>query len=680
MQYGFVTARRHSSQNVGAFRRVAEGHIPSPSAANWEKATVACLVLLTSMLDCLHLPSLNNENTYYATAVKSMLASWHNFFFVAFDSAGFLAVDKPPLGLWAQAASARLFGFSVIGLLLPEIVAGSASVLLLYYLVRRWFGGSAGIVAGAVLALTPIDMVTNRDNIMDSLLVATSLAAAWAVLRASELASFKWLALCAVFLGIGFNIKMLEAYLILPACVLTYLAATRQKSLRRCLGELALFGCIVVGISGAWVVAVDLTPPSTRPYVDSTTANSEMDLVFNYNGIQRLVGQPLYGRASRPTSPSTGPVGPVRLLQPQLGGQVSWLLPLALFGLLAATWQSSPGSSQGGQRRRGASLSMQGRAYLFWVTWLITAGAFFSAAHFFNLYYLVMLSPPIAALVGIGAIALFRSYLGGSLRWWLLPAAVLATGVEQTLILSAHATWHPWLLPLVGVGTISAASVLIVLQTRSPTDVLMDHSGTERMVTGARLAWQIPVRILMASIAGLSLGILLLAPLSWLAASYQPTNEGGFPVSGPIVLSTTVGTSLQTDPRLIAYLETHAHNATFLVATTTVKTAIPIMWATGEPVMALGGYSGYDPILTPARLAAAVQSGRVRLFLLPSANLSTADVARLYPEAVAAGRSFQTQYTNQLTYWVSHRCTAVPPAEWQTDPGLTPLQLFFCDR
>ena len=95
--------------------------------------------------------------------------------------------------------------------------------------------------------------------------------------------------------------------------------------------------------------------------------------------------------------------------------------------------------------------------------------------------------------------------------------------------------------------------------------------------------------------------------------------------------------------------------------------------------MALGGYSGYDPILTPAHLAAEVQSGRVHLFLLPSANLSTADVARLYPEAVAEGRSFQTQYTNQLTYWVSQRCTAVPPAEWQTDPRLTPLQLFFCD-
>lgn len=138
-------------------------------------------------------------------------------------------------------------------------------------------------------------------------------------------------------------------------------------------------------------------------------------------------------------------------------------------------------------------------------------------------------------------------------------------------------------------------------------------------------------------------------------------------------------TSLQTDPRLIAYLEAHAHNAAFLVATSAVQTAIPIMWATGEPVMALGGYSGYDPILTPARLAAAVQSGRVRLFLLPSVNLSTADVARLYPEAVAAGRSFQTQYTNQLTYWVSHLCTAIPPAEWQTHPTLTPLQLFFCD-
>jgi 4-amino-4-deoxy-L-arabinose transferase-like glycosyltransferase len=326
------------------------------------------------------------------------------------------------------------------------------------------------------------------------------------------------------------------------------------------------------------------------------------------------------------------------------------------------------------QRRHG--LTTQNQAYLFWMTWLVTAGAFFSVAQFFNLYYLVILAPPLTAMAGIGTIALIRSYLSDTLRWWLLPAAILATGVEQTIILSAYPAWHPWLLPLVGTGTIAAAALLISLKTMSPEG----PHGRLRPGHGFRSLGADPARSLPAVIAVVSLAILLVAPLSWLAASYQPTNEGGFPLSGPIVISTTAVTDLRTDPRLITYLETHRHNATFLVATVAVQDAIPIIWVTGGPVMALGGYSGYDPILTPAELPGAVRSNRVRFFLLPSSNLTEAEVNVLYPEALADGRSFATRYTNQLSRWVSRTCTAVPPLEWQSTPGLAKLQLFACSN
>jgi 4-amino-4-deoxy-L-arabinose transferase-like glycosyltransferase len=182
----------------------------------------------------------------------------------------------------------------------------------------------------------------------------------------------------------------------------------------------------------------------------------------------------------------------------------------------------------------------------------------------------------------------------------------------------------------------------------------------------------------MAAVAGLALAVLLVAPLSWLAASYQSTNEGGFPVSGPIVLTTSAVTSLRTDPKLIQYLRERSRGATFVVATVSVQTAIPIIWATGEPVMAIGGYSGYDPILTPTSLASEVSSDRVRLFLLPSSNLTAAAAAGLYPEVRSGGQPFQTKYTNQLTRWVSRTCAPVPPLEWQTEPGLTQVQLFSC--
>jgi 4-amino-4-deoxy-L-arabinose transferase-like glycosyltransferase len=604
-----------------------------------------------------------------------MLLSWHNFFFVSFDSAGFLSVDKPPLGLWAMAASARLFGFSVIGLLLPEIAAGSLSVVLLYYLVRRSFGGSAGLLAGVLLAITPINVVTNRDNIMDSLLVATSLASAWAILRAAESGSMKWLVLCALFIGIGFNIKMLEAYLILPACIITYLAATRHRPLRLLLGQLLLFAVILIATSFTWVAVVDLTSAGSRPYVDSTLNNREIDLVFNYNGLQRLLGQPSYGSTTRTVSPATGQPGPLRLFQAELAGQVGWLLPIALFGVLASNWRWKPGGPVS-YRRRGDhnSLHSGGQAYLFWVTWLVTGGVFFSVAQFFNLYYLVMFSPPVAALTGVGVVKLLQRYRSESLRWWLLPAAVLVTGTVQSVILSAHAEWNPWLLPFVELIATFVAALLIGLKTLRPGDSV----GGQAREDGSRPAVAIPVGVIMALVAGLAMAILLVAPLSWLAASYRSTNEGGFPVSGPIVLTTTAVTSLRTDPKLINYLEAHSHDSTFLVATASVQTAIPIIWVTGEPVMAMGGYSGYDPILAPASLARQVRSGRVRLFLLPSTNLTTEEAADLYPKVRSGAQPFQTQYTNQVTRWVSQTCSPVPPAEWQTDPGLTTVQLFYC--
>jgi len=637
----------------------------------WEKAAVICLFLLSTLLDCFHLPAIADGNTYYATAVKSMLLNWHNFFFVAFDSAGYLSVDKPPLGLWAEVASARLFGFSNFSLLLPEIVAGTVSVLLLYYLVRRTFGGPAGILAGTLLALSPINVVTNRDNIMDSLLVATSLAAAWAVLRASETGSFKWLVLCAIFIGVGFNIKMLEAYLIVPACLVTYLTATRGKSLRLRLAQTLLFGFILAGVSFAWVVAVDLTPSSTRPYVDSTLSNSELDLVFNYNGLQRLFGEPLYGKTSRLPSPATGPAGPLRLLQPQLGGQVGWFLPLAVIGLLAASWNRR---RRDNRRQRRHGLTNQNQAYLFWTIWLVTAGSFFSAAQFMNLYYLVMLSPPLAALAGIGTIALIRSYPGNSLRWWLLPGAILITAAEQTIILSGYPTWHPWLVSLVEIATIAAAALLISLKSM-PAEA---PQGRRRPEHGFSRLGAFPFGSLPAIMAVVSPVVLLVAPLFWLAASFHPSNEGGFPLSGPIVISTNAVTDLRTDTRLTTYLQSHRHNATFLVATVAVQDAIPIMWATSEPIMALGGYSGYDPILTPTELAGAVRSNRVRFFLLPSSNLTEAEVKELYPQTLVDEPSFATRYTNQLSRWVSRTCSAVPPLEWQSSPALTELQLFVC--
>src|SRR5581483_8946843 len=277
---GFATTREATAQSA---RRLS--HFFQP----WHRRALVLIALLAAFCDFFQLQRNGYANLYYASAVRSMLESWHNFFFVSFDPGGFVTVDKPPLGFWIQTLSAKIFGFSGFSILLPEALAGVGSVLLLYLLVRRIFGPTAGLLAALFLAITPISVVTNRNNTIDSLLVFTVLLAAYAASRAIERGSLRWLLLCAALVGLGFNIKMLEAYLVVPAFALMYLLGSPVGWMKR-LGHLLLAGLVMLIISFSWVVAVDLAPASARPYVGSSGDNSELSLALGYNGIQRLLG------------------------------------------------------------------------------------------------------------------------------------------------------------------------------------------------------------------------------------------------------------------------------------------------------------------------------------------------------------------------------------------------------
>ncbi|HKT37876.1 MAG TPA: glycosyltransferase family 39 protein, partial [Ktedonobacterales bacterium] len=302
------------------------------------RRALSLILLLAAFCDFYELQRNGYANLYYAAAIRSMLENWHNFFFVSFDPGGFVSVDKPPLGFWIQAASAKLLGFSGFSILLPEALAGVASVGVVYVLVRRIFGAPAGLLAALFLAITPISIVTNRNNTIDSLLVLTVLLGAYAVSRAAEQGSLRWLLLCALLVGLGFNIKMLEAYLVVPAFAAVYLFGAPLRWRTR-LWHLALASAVLLVISLSWVVAVDLTPASARPYVGSSSTNSELELALGYNGLQRLTGVLFGARAGAKSGASAGSSlggpggvgengvpGLFRLLNQQLGGQVSWLL------------------------------------------------------------------------------------------------------------------------------------------------------------------------------------------------------------------------------------------------------------------------------------------------------------------------------------------------------------------
>src|SRR5919202_3604657 len=264
-----------------------KGGTPAASAP-WHRFALAVVLILSAFLNLFRLTNEGYGILYYAAAVKNMLTSWHNFFFVSFDS-GFVSVDKPPLGLWIQAASAYLFGFRGLSLLLPQALAGVLCVALIYYLVRRTFGGVAGLIAALVLAVTPISVATSRSNTMDMLLVLSVLLAAWAFIRAAQSGSLGWLVVGAVMMGLGFNIKMLEAFLALPAFYLLYLTGAPVR-LRRRLAHLGVATVVLLMVSFSWAVVVALTPADQRPYVGSTSDNSVTNLILGYNGLDRLLG------------------------------------------------------------------------------------------------------------------------------------------------------------------------------------------------------------------------------------------------------------------------------------------------------------------------------------------------------------------------------------------------------
>ncbi|MDB5077297.1 MAG: glycosyltransferase family 39 protein, partial [Chloroflexi bacterium] len=344
----------------------------------WPRVGLGLILLLSAALELIGLANEGYANSYYSAGIKSMLTSWHNFFFVSYDAGGFVSIDKPPLGLWIEAASAKLLGFSGFSMLLPEALTGVLSVALLYQLIARSWGPVAGLAAALALAVTPISVVIDRNNTMDSLLILVLLLGAWAATLAAEQGRLRMLLLCALFVGLGFNIKMLQAYLVLPAFGLMYLLGAPLPKLKR-VAHLVFATVVLLVVSLAWATFVDLTPASQRPFVSDSGTNSELSLALGYNGLGRFT-QVLFPGTSVlhifginidltivPTfAADIGNPGFFRMLSPVLGTQVSWLLPLALIGLLAA----------GGRQPVRVPINRQGQSVMLWGGWLVGTGFF----------------------------------------------------------------------------------------------------------------------------------------------------------------------------------------------------------------------------------------------------------------------------------------------------------------
>jgi 4-amino-4-deoxy-L-arabinose transferase-like glycosyltransferase len=637
-------------------------------------ATLIGLLALAAGLRMWRLDQQGWGNEYYTAAVRSMSASWHNFLFNSFDPAGFVSVDKPPVALWAQVASAGVFGFHGWSVLLPQVLEGVAAVWLVHRLVERRFGEPAGLLAAFFLAIMPISVAVDRSTNTESCLVLVLLLAAWALSVAAEWGSRRLLLLAFALVGLGFNVKMLAAWVVLPTFAVVYVLGAPRRLSRR-LVDLALAGLVCLVVSAAWVVTYDLTSPDRRPFVGSSKQNSMVELAIGHNAVGRFVraprpdGRPALstatGRAAmpggRPSAYATlfvrTPVGPLRLADGPLAAQVAWMFPLAVMGIVTGLFH--------GYRGR-PPLDRAHLALILWSGWLLTyAIVYSSAGGIFHFYYLSTMAAPMAALAGIGVAGVWGFYLQRGRRALLLPAALLGTAawqlhVELSVLDRTVADWRHGLATVVFssggpgdwraklhlalmAGTLLAALLLVLVPMRMPLGRTTRRLATAGCAIGVLAVCVLPAAWALSSVLAAGNGVLPSASLSRLAGA-EGDGDG---------LPATRTRGASASQRLVDYLVANRQGERFLLGTSSTRLAAPIIIETGEPVMAMGGFHGLDPILTPERLARMVETKQVRFVML--GDLSP--VSRVLG-GEAAGRP--------IADWVRANGRAVDPELWRS--------------
>ena len=635
----------------------------------WELLGISVIVVFAAVLRFSNLDALGYANHYYTAGVESMLQSWHNFFFAVAEPGGSVSIDKPPVGLWIQTISAYFLGVSGFSVLLPELLAGTISVIVIYYLVRRFFGIVPGLLAALALAITPIVVATDRNNTIDSLLILTLLLSAWAFIKATESGKLRYLLLGAFLVGIGFNIKMLQAYLPLPAFYALYFLGSHE-TIRRKLGKLLLASILLLTVSLSWAVAVDLTPADQRPYVGSSSDNSEINLILVHNGTDRLLGMfgrrggapgpgggfvrpPNQGPAQTPVNfppgvsnranPRTndggqgnnaspafgnpggnrggglniGQAGPLRLFVPPLSKEVSWLLP---FGIVSALLLAV-GS------RLHWPLAPKHQALVLWGGWLVTCAVFFSIAGFFHEYYLSMLAPPLAALVGIGIGELWN--WTKSLPW--LGAGILGVSAAGTLAFQTYIAknfvQNLWWLTVVIALLVIGGTLLVA--------TLIGRKQGLRLILGF----------------GLVAAAMFVAPAIWsaltnLSASQNqslPSAYSGGRI-GPVAQR-----DLQVNQVLLNFLQANTKDMKYLMAVPSSMQGADYILATGRPVLYMGGFMGQDKVVNAADLARLVSDGQLRYIYWNSigrGGATNSDISSWVQSACVPVQGFDTSTQN----------------------------------
>jgi 4-amino-4-deoxy-L-arabinose transferase-like glycosyltransferase len=531
-------------------------------------------------------------NAFYAAAAQAGSQSWSAWFFGALDARGFITVDKPPASLWVTGLSVRLFGPSSWSVLLPQALMGVAAVAVLVAAVRRAMpdvdhGAAAGLIAGVVLAVTPAAALMFRFNNPDALLVLLLVVAAYCLARAVHSASFRWLAMVGVAVGAAFLTKMLQGFLVLPGFGIAYLLAAPTTWRNRLLHLAGAFAALVVA-AGWWVVVVQLVPAASRPYIGGSTNNTVLDLAFGYNGVDRVLGR----RSDWGTStigPRNTSTGLHRLFITEMGNEISWLLPAALFALAFCAYLSV----------RGCLQRDEWAAVVSWGGWLLVTGGVFSYVRgTIHPYYTVALAPAVGALVGLGSVCAWRRRTAWDGRFGL--ACLLAIGSWWPSVLLRHDDFGPRWAPAVILVTGVAAAACVLLGRRRLTAFALTAGGVAAMV--GTLAFSV------ATVATPHHGAIPNAVDLIHAAGRTPSDRA-------VALSSTVGGwtgDEATNSELAAMLR--STTTPWSAATNGSQSAAALELATRTSVMAIGGWSG-DPTPTLAQFIDDVHAGRIAYYV-----------------------------------------------------------------
>ncbi|MQY35722.1 hypothetical protein SRB17_37110 [Streptomyces sp. RB17] len=424
-----------------------------PEDPRWVRPAFLGLLAATLLLYLYNLSASGYANSFYSAAVQAGSTSWKAFFFGSLDAGNAITVDKPSAFLWPMELSVRIFGLNSWAILTPEVLMGVGTVAVVHAAVRRRFSPAAGLIAGAVLALTPVAALMFRFDNPDAMLALLMALACYFVVRAVEDGRSRWLVWAGTAIGFAFLAKTLQAFLILPPLAIVY-AVCGPVKLRKRLGQLALATVALVVAGGWWVAVVELWPASSRPYIGGSQNNSFLELTFGYNGLGRINGDEtgsVGGGGGAGGSGRWGATGWDRMVSSEIGGQISWLLPAALILLVAGLWAT----------RKLGRTSVTRASFLVWGgSLLITIVVFSYMAGIFHQYYTVALAPYLAAVVGMGAGLLWerRTETWASTT---LAASVVAAATWGYVLLNRTSGYLPWLKWLVLIGGMAAALGLI---------------------------------------------------------------------------------------------------------------------------------------------------------------------------------------------------------------------------